>query len=93
MSTTILHLPRDKDDHQCTTVGSTKPDNFRLAKTPEGELILQGRFRSECVVCGWTKETWEDVPTVLLPSPAPKPITRREKLSLWFGKLLSGLRS
>ena len=88
MTNRILQIPRhDEGEHQCTTVCSNKPDNFRLAKTPEGELFLQGRFMSECMVCGWTKETWTDMPTFLLP--VPEPTTRREKLRQWFRKLFS----
>ena len=56
-------------EHPCTIVGSNRPDNFRLAKTPDGELFLQGRFTSQCMVCGWSKEEWIDLPTFLLPAP------------------------
>lgn len=55
-------------EHICTaTVGSNRPDNFRLAKAPDGELFLQGRFTSQCMVCGWSKEEWVDLPTFVLP--------------------------
>lgn len=52
----------------CAKMSKVIPDNFRLVKKPNDELVLQGHFSFQCNSCGANGSEWKDLPTIVLPS-------------------------
>jgi hypothetical protein len=53
----------------CVRIGTVAPNEYRLAKKPDGELVLQGGCRWSCTTCASGGIEWRDIPTFIMSVP------------------------